>query len=285
MFEAPNEPQDFGKTLDTGFRLFGAGWKRGMLIILYMILVLGVLAGILTAAFVPLLDDPSGPPGFLIGLALVIAPLFLFAWTIFMNALTAFFGALYRGVDLHIGDALRVDLNKMFPVIGWYLLFLLMVFGAMLPGGIIIGIGIASQEPAIIAMTMFFGFFVFAVPYFFVIVLFVFGPYLIVIENMGVMEAFAEAKRLVWGNWWRTFAYGIVVTLLVWIISMVISLPLGVVGFMMELNGEVGGSLVLQVINNLLSLLVYPLSVAMTLSYMFDMMLRRSGSDLAARLA
>ncbi len=285
MFEAPREPQDFGKTLDTGFRLFGAGWKGGMLITLYAILALGLIGGAGVATFIPMMDRMDEAFGFAIGMGLILGLLAIFFWLIAMNSLIAWFGAIYRGAPLRVNDAIRIGMNKLFPVFGWYILFFLLLAGVLLPGGIIFAIGIATQEPVTIALTSFLGGVVMLIPYFFVAVLFVFGPYLIVMDDSRATEAFGESKRLVWGNWWRTFAYGAVVMLLVWVISFILSLPLTIVSVVFTFSGEMTGSLITDLLNQLISLLVYPLSVSMTLSYMFDMQLRRSGLDLAARLA
>lgn len=72
------------------------------------------------------------------------------------------------------------------------------------------------------------GFLLFIVPGVFIGVLFMFSLFAILFENAGWLSAIKRSYKLVWGNWWRTFAVIIFPALLLVVIQNVIALIIGV---------------------------------------------------------
>ncbi|KPJ67910.1 MAG: hypothetical protein AMJ43_02930 [Coxiella sp. DG_40] len=72
------------------------------------------------------------------------------------------------------------------------------------------------------------GFLLFVVPGVFIGVLFMFSLFVVLFEDAGWLSAIKRSCKLVWGNWWRTFAVIIFPALILVVIQNVIVLIIGV---------------------------------------------------------
>ena len=72
------------------------------------------------------------------------------------------------------------------------------------------------------------GLFLFIIPGIFIGILFIFSLLFVLFEDSGWLSAIKRSCKLVWGNWWRTFAVIIAPALLLVVIQNVISLIIGI---------------------------------------------------------
>jgi hypothetical protein len=73
------------------------------------------------------------------------------------------------------------------------------------------------------------GFIFLLIPGIFLAVYWSLAPYLTVLENKG-LSAFGRSAELLRGNWWRTFAYLLVVIIIAVVVSLVFALPGSILG-------------------------------------------------------
>ena len=95
----------------------------------------------------------------------------------------------------------------------------------------------------------------------------------------------SRRHRLVWGHWWRTAA---LVTIATFILIVAYVLMGFVAGIAIVLDPEsitsIGFSVVDTIVTPILTGLITPLFYSLTMSAYYDLKLRRSGDDLAARI-
>jgi len=72
------------------------------------------------------------------------------------------------------------------------------------------------------------GLFLFIIPGIFIGILFIFSLLSVLFEDTGWLSAIKRSCKLVWGNWWRTFAVIIAPALLLVVIQNVIALIIGI---------------------------------------------------------
>ena len=97
------------------------------------------------------------------------------------------------------------------------------------------------------------------IPGIFLSVLFILGDVQIALGRAGVISAFKESARLVWGNWWFTF--GILL-----IIGVIVGIPYAIIEAGLEslrYEGGVGEAVFAAGISVLLFTVIYPLSISL----------------------
>jgi hypothetical protein len=263
VFSYSETPQSIGKVLDSMFRLFGATFWKVVWISLFAALISN-----LPSFFMP--DVPQDDPqAALAAMKQVIwfLPLTM-AGTLFAYA--AIFHRMHglaTGADTGLGDALRVGLAKLLPLIGASILYALaLVLGlvALIIPGLLFGLSLYFYMP------------------------------LIVVDNEGFLSALKISHRLVWRNWWRTATVFVVPMFILMAFYGILGLVGALVGVGTAIRG--GGEAELQSTLETVSLFttffavifgaaIGPLFASLMLVQLHDLKLRREGSDLEARLA
>jgi uncharacterized BrkB/YihY/UPF0761 family membrane protein len=114
------------------------------------------------------------------------------------------------------------------------------------------------------------------------------GNYLIIIDDAGIFESLKRSHNLVWGNWWRTALYLTIIIIIMFAVMIAVQLTFGLlIGLVTHVGPGDGKSsffIVLQVLNQLVSMIFMPVMVALMIPYYHDLKLRKEGGDLAARI-
>ncbi len=97
------------------------------------------------------------------------------------------------------------------------------------------------------------------IPGIFLSVLFILGDVQIALGRAGVISAFKESARLVWGNWWFTFGILLIIGVIVGIPYAIIDVGLDSLRY----EGGMGEAIFAAGISVLLFTVVYPLSVSL----------------------
>lgn len=264
----PSQPQGIGGVLDTAFQLY-----KSSLAVVWPISLLLALVGMPPTLYWlfsgrPLPDistmgadiglnlgfDPADPIGSIIGIVSGV----LTMWT--MSALYLKQRAVGTDEQLGVGEALKIALTRLGPLIGASILFVLAV---------VVGV-ILLVVPGLILMVSLMMYMA-----------------LLLFENKGAVDSLTGSHKLVWGHWWRSSAILTVALILV----IVIFIALGVVavivapfaGLAMEDVVMVGlvGELVF---NAAFNVFLMPFFTAVMIALYWDLKLRKEGGDLAARV-
>lgn len=264
----PTHPQGVGGVLDTAFQLYKAS-----LAVVWPISLLLALVGMPPTVYWmisgrPVPDagsiganvgftmgfDPADPAGSIIGLISGV----LTMWT--MSALYLKQRAVGVDEQLGIGEALKMALRRLGPLVGASVLFILAV---------VVGL-VLLIVPGLILMVSLMMYMA-----------------LLLFEGRGAVDSLTASHKLVWGNWWRSSAILTVALILV----IVIFIALGVVavivapfaGLAMEDVMMVG--LVSELVfNAAFNVFLMPFFTAVMIALYWDLKLRKEGGDLAARV-
>ena len=264
----PSQPQGVGGVLDTAFQLY----KSSLAVVWPISLLLAVVGMPPTLYWMssgrPLPDarsvganvgfsmgfDPADPVGSIIGLISGI----LTMWA--MSAL--YLKQRAAGVDesLSVGDALKIALRRLGPLVGASVLFVLAV---------IVGL-ILLLVPGLILMVSLMMYMA-----------------LLLFEDKGAVDSLTGSHKLVWGNWWRSSAILTVALILV----IVIFIALGVVAVILApFAGLAMADIVMVtlvselVFNAAFNVFLMPFFTAVMIALYWDLKLRKEGGDLAARV-
>ncbi len=257
MFSPANEPQSIGGVLDTGFKLFRAGFKD-LVLIAYLGSILGALWSWGLETTIINSTSGTGPsPGSLpllfIGGGLVV----MFLVSLFMAATLIRARNIYRGEQGSVGSALSLGVRRAPAVF-----FASLVYGLVVAVGLVLLIIPGLWLSIALAMCM----------------------YAAATDNHGPMKALNYSYDLVKGNWWRTAA----VFAVIMIIAMVFYFALGFISAMVLVSDPTaleGPSLWLDIIifpivTAAITALVYCLAYAIY----EDLKLRKEGGDIASRI-
>jgi len=247
------EPVSIAKVLDSSIKLYAACFNRlwGMFSILA---VLYIAMGLLTATLQP---DPSAPPSAALAfLTENLALLLVFIGFFGLVSFVLYAAIIYRLDNVandredSFAEAITVGIRA-FPSMFWaailYMIALIVGFLLLIVPGLILTISL------------------------------MFYLYFIVIDGYSGYSALKASHTLVWGQWWRTSTI-FTVPMVIWIAVMF------TVGFVMALVAAHNQALV-QIVTNLISVVVMPYFFALGYVQFHDLKLRKSGSDLASRLA
>lgn len=253
MFQQPTAPASIGGVLDNGFKLFSACFTS--------VFGLAFLSGLVNqlTSFVLLNDtDPNtGLPQ--LGATLIMAYLvsvFLSMWL--YAAIVARIHAIFTGQPMAIGESLSFGLTRLLPLVLWLIVyFVALIVGIILliVPGMILGVSLA------------------------------FASYAVVIERTGAIESLKASHRLVWGHWWRTAALLTIAGFILFVVYLLVAFVAGItIALDPALLTSTGFTIADTIVTPLLTGLVTPLFYALTMSAYYDLKLRRSGDDLAARI-
>ncbi len=168
-------------------------------------------------------------PWFFVGVLFFIVALFLGIW---MSS-SLIYNSLYKKKLMSVKESLDGGKKYFWKLFGLNL-FILLVF--MVPIVILAAImGFSAYYMYIGAQNMSFGLTaiilsaIALIVYIFVIIYlaikWMFSPFILIGENRSVMESLKKSKELVKKRWWITFLYVLLLLLILWIISFVVSIP------------------------------------------------------------
>jgi len=285
MFTLANAPQGIGRNLDNGFRLFFAGIGPAALLLVIMIVIDAVLFVGMGSSFFALMAqvEKGQPPTTGIASAALFMFLFWIIYLLFNNAMTAKYGAVAYEREMSLGGAIATGARKILPVFIYGIIYMLIVGVSSLPLAILMAL---LQPQGILAgLIIIIG----IIPPFILGLSLYLGPFLIIIDDRGIFESIGASHKLVWGNWWRTALYFTIIFIIMIAVMFAIQLTFGlIIGLIAHAgpgNGGMSFLIVLQVINQLVSLVFMPVLIALFIPYFHDLKMRKEGGDLVSRIS
>ena len=248
MYQAPTAPLSIGGVLDNGFQLLKATFGK-VIGLAFLSSVLGSAPNFIQPDMATA-ENATLTTG-LLGGSLIAA---LFS-VLFYGAITARIGAVIKGGDIDFMESIKVGLRRMIPLILCFLLY-----------SIAFGIGI----------------FLFIIPGIILGLSLVMGPYLVITEDLGPIDALKRSHNLVWGNWWRT---AIIFTVIMFIMAAVYVLAATLAGVGAVASGDVEAtSMTANLVIALLTAIITPVTYALGMAVLTDLQLRKDGDDLEDRI-
>jgi hypothetical protein len=269
MYQKPTVPQSIGGVLDDALQLYKASFASCWVPALLMALVVGafgyfVVAPLTTGLpqanpFLAMVDRYKDlGPGYNLGqLAVRVITL------IFSGMMIANIAAVSRGETPDFGSGLSLSLRRLLAMIGASILFALVV-GAGFVLLIIPGIYVAVRL------------LLFLVP--------------LIVESQGPVEALGTSWRLVGGNWWRALIVISVLFVILFVLELLLATLTGGVGMLIGGRPTDTARLIAKVslasvaIGAVVNVVTGPLICAMGVALYHDLLLRKGGGDLEARL-
>lgn len=260
----PTQPQGIGGVLDTTFQLYKASLGS-----LWPICLLLSVVGSPPSIYLMMNGGSTSDPtaGAIQMLAAMSDPVYWLIYLVAFAAMMWVIGALYLkqhaiGTDeeMSLGTALQASVGRIVPLLLMGILF----FIALMVGFILL-----------------------LVPGFILMISLVLGTGLVMFEGKGPIDALTGSHKLVWGNWWRTFAILSVGGIIVIVIYMAVAM---VIGMIIPFTGLNPADVLLYslasglIIGVLMNVLVTPFFTAMLIAVYWDLKLRKEGGDLAARV-
>ncbi|AJF65474.1 membrane protein [Streptomyces vietnamensis] len=114
----------------------------------------------------------------------------------------------------------------------------------------------------------------------------------LMLERQGVIQSLKRSAKLVQGSWWRIFGITVLTQLLVFVFTMIVSIPFMIIGFLADSDGFTGllsGTsntygwpfLIITGIGGVItSAITYPISAGVTVLLYVDQRIRREALDL-----
>ena len=247
MYQYPSQPQSIDKVLQSSLKLYAFTFRQ--------VIAFALVAAVITALpefVIPELNarDPK----------IVIQAIETYVWLfrVVMVPSLVFYNAIYYRMDNAVRDpskdyahALAVGVKKTLPVVA-----------ALILCGLVVGLGLMLA----------------LVPGIFLGVSLVFCQPIIVLGQEGIGGALKSSFRLVWGNWWRTFAVFLVFSMAVMAVFMIMGFLFGFAVVPHE-NPEAASSLLLSLVGIVTSAVMTPLFSALVLVQLNDLNLRRRDQE------
>ncbi|MDJ0938713.1 MAG: hypothetical protein QNJ00_02985 [Woeseiaceae bacterium] len=255
MITRANEPQSIGGVLDTGFKIFGAGFMAIVPITFLGTLISAIAGYALTMSMFDAAE--AGDPMAGLGAAGVIS------FIVVLIISLVFFGAalirtrhIARNEQGSFGSALAGGFKR---------------FPSVLVASIAYGIAIMI------------GFIALVIPGIFLSVALAFCLYAAAADNKGPFEALSYSYDIVRGNWWRSAAVLTVILIILIVFQLTIVFAAGL--FAVAGDPTMGPNLILDVvITPIIGSIISTLSYCLAFAVYDDLKLRKEGSDLADRI-
>ncbi|MBI1424485.1 MAG: hypothetical protein GC149_13655 [Gammaproteobacteria bacterium] len=299
MYSLANEPQGIGRILDAGFRLFKSGLKGALGIMLIMIgsgLVLGIVMSLMMGGIAAMVMGGGGAPGqmpqfgpgsFIMLILFAIAGALFF--TYFSNALILNYANIAYQRTTGIGNALSGAFSRLLPAFGAVVLLAIFLIILIVPSTAYEFMKmreVVSGETSMVTVQLVS--LLLKLPYYFFAVTLAFTIYRAVIDNYGAFSSVIGSHKLVWGKFWRTTLWLLIVYVIVLVLFLVVFIPTFGSAFMFGHGGNTNAS-ASAIIFGVLAMIVLmmfslPFVVAMTIPYYHDLKLRKEGGDLSSRI-
>lgn len=297
MFTLPNEPQGIGRILDNGFRLFKTGLSGALGIMLIMIgsgivlgIILSLVLGVAGAQFINSAGMEQMPHFGLGALLLILVSMVVYGlfFTYFTSAVILYYANIgYKG-SANLGEALSGAFSRLMPAFGALILMTLFLIILYVPAFIHQTANLQSLASGQASPLSYFLIqFILQIPYLYFSITLGFTIYRAVIDNYGPLAAPIGSQKLMWGKFWRTTLWLIIVYVIIGIVFLAVFYPLfGEAISSPEALSSISTSTMIIGIVALfvLMLFVLPFIVAMTIPYYHDLKLRKEGGDLASRV-
>ena len=300
MFTLANQPQGLGRNLDNGFRLFFSGLKGAigiMLIMIGAVVVFGFIAMLVMGAIMaPMMQgaqtgDFSGMSAGSLIAGLVTMLLFALVFLYFVNALILKYANIGYGEDAGIGNALSGAYSRLFPALGATILLFLFLGLLYTPAIYFQFANTGKLMSGEMGLMTFQGiYWALMIPYFFFAVTTQFTIYRVVVDRAGPLSGIIGSHKLVWGNWWRSAFYIVIVYIILFAVLLAVMIPtIGTSAFLGQAGGDTGPAASAGLIGLLLMFVFFMLSmpffIAMLIPFYNDLKLRKEGGDLEAKMA
>ncbi|MFI1469627.1 glycerophosphoryl diester phosphodiesterase membrane domain-containing protein [Streptomyces wuyuanensis] len=297
----PLRPLGVGEILDGAVSTLRAHW-RTVLGITITVSVITQICDILVQRYLvpqPPDVDPNADPeealrqlgdqlnATLVGTAPVMA-ITLIA-TLFTTALlTVVISRSVLGRDVALSDAWREARPRLPQLLGLTLL-LPLIAAAVLAVGLLPGLLLGSAGGAALATL---GGIAAAVVTLWLMVRFALASPALMLERQGVVQSMRRSAKLVRGAWWRVFGILLLTVLLTFLVSLIITIPFGLIAYAVDgegLGGLLSGStpefgwpfLIITGIGAVIaSSVTYPISAGVTVLLYVDQRIRREALDL-----
>jgi hypothetical protein len=248
-------PLSVGEILDAGFRLLRYRFGTLMLCVLVPVVPLTIVATILQASTDQNAFDLNSTETNASGAAVVGTVLSAIlqgaAVGLAIAACIKVISSAYLGEHAGVGDSLRYGLSRILPLIGAYLLIILILipsFIALIIPGVYLGVKLSLTFPAV------------------------------VVERVGPGTGIRRSFNLTRGNWWRIFGVIVVVFLIEAVISFALISVL--VPAVVTNASEVAVAVLTTVLNIIVYSITYPLWASVLTVLYYDLRVRNEGFDL-----
>lgn len=209
--------------------------------------------------------------------------------TLFTTALlTVVISRSVLGREVTLADAWREARPRLPQLLGLIVL-LLLIAAAVLVVAVLPGLLLGSAGGAVLAVL---GGIAGAVVTLWLMVRFALASPALMLERQGVIQSMRRSAKLVRGAWWRVFGILLLTMLLIFIVSLIIAIPFGLIAFAVDGEGFSGmfsgGTpdfgwpfLIITGIGAVIaSAITYPISAGVTVLLYVDQRIRREALDL-----
>jgi len=258
MYSLPQQPSSIGKILDQSFRLFAEGFPKviGFSLILALIGVVFTLqVGHLSVQSVPAAQPPDEDVGALVARFAAVIVAYIVVSFVFYGAILVRLDNLVRQHPDTFTGALGVA-GKRLPA--------LLLATLLYPVAVVLGSVLLLVPGVILMMSLSL------------------YPVIVIVEERGGYAALKASHQLIWGLWWRTVSIYMVPGILMMIFYTVV---IGIGVWTTDATAQPGSFGFLDILSNVVSGLVMPYFYALAYVVYHDLRLRKSGADLAQRLA
>ncbi|WP_086829782.1 glycerophosphoryl diester phosphodiesterase membrane domain-containing protein [Streptomyces sp. NRRL B-24572] len=297
----PLRPLGMGEILDGAVKTLRTYW-RTVLAITVTVAVISQIANILAQKYLvpapPELNPDATPAealeqsldsaqASLIGLgpALLVT---MMASLVSAALLTVVISRAILGRPVSLGAAWQEARPRLLQLLGLTLLLAAMtaaiVFVGLLPGLLIggapgVALALLGSLGAIVAVVW-------------LVIRFSLSSPALMLERQGVIQSLKRSAKLVQGSWWRIFGITVLTQLLVFVFTMIVSIPFMIIGFIVDSDGFTGllsGTsstygwpfLIITGIGGVItSAITYPISAGVTVLLYVDQRIRREALDL-----
>ena len=216
---------EFGDLLSKSWEEYKQNFWVILKIFLVLSLIPSVIFAILVFAFGPGETEITTFSEILVYLPFVFGMLVIIILSFIMSLVYTYLG-FYGKKSMGFGKAVKGGLGYFWKYILLTILLFIIFVLFLLPT--IISAFFVLVNPFILLFSILFFIigFVFVIKYF---IFWVFATFVLVKENVGVLESMKRSKAIVKGRWWGTLGYMI----LLGIIMVLISIPFNVIGFIL----------------------------------------------------
>ncbi|MFN8353879.1 MAG: hypothetical protein U0Y10_05525 [Spirosomataceae bacterium] len=242
------QERDFGQKINATFQFVGQNFKSLLTILLYTVVPFALIGGILQALMQFQLQktirdvtgsgdyDRSDPVG---SLMTIYTHMFETMFTSPYTLLSMLFNFL-TGILLSIsvlGFMIAYDESTEEPI------SVNTVINYIKKN--VLTISVSTIVCLIIAAI---GFILFLIPGFYLVVVFSLVNMIIIREGTGVFDSIGRAFRLISGKWWSTFGLICIIGICIWMITIAISIPLGIVSALQSYKSVQSGEVSIGVL-------------------------------------
>ncbi len=261
-YALPNEPLSIGGVVDAGARFFRATFKQTLPIAAVAALPYAVVSAAISiqSGGVESQVGTDAMSSAIFGV-LILVPVMYVAIGFLVGCIGHYQGSLAHGRVATLGESVGVGVRRMVPLT----LLMLLFFIAIMIGLVLLII------PGIIVMVS--------------MSLFMYTSFME--EGASVWSGLQRSHSLVWGgNWWRTAAVITIISIIGMVLSVVFYIFIGGLAFASP-TSEVGiASAGFEAIITWVMMTLYmPFSLAMFFALYNDLLLRKEGGDIEARLS